>query len=115
MFSSTDRSGIASYHKVLVRYEDGARAPVRLRELLAAARDPGYNLTIRLALTPYSGPARALLDACLQSPRNGAEGRPRAVGIDVEEWKWDFRNFPDDPNRGELTRRFSHPPATAPR
>jgi predicted DCC family thiol-disulfide oxidoreductase YuxK len=118
LYAKLNSSGEITYHKVFGHQPSGAIVPVRLEDTIGALRWDGRN--------------RQKLTQCIEGVR---EKRTRAVSkkvdickkfltasgvvyneksppeqkithFEIQEWVWDFRSNPSDPEHGNVTDRI---------
>jgi predicted DCC family thiol-disulfide oxidoreductase YuxK len=118
LYTKLNSSGKVTYHKVFGHQPSGAIVPVRLEETIGALRWDGRN---RQKLTQCIDGVRKErkrvvsknLEICKkfltasgvvynkQSPSD-----QKITHFEIQEWVWDFRSNPSDPEHGNVTDRI---------
>ena len=109
MFSGYRSSGEIHYVKAIVHYEDGTSERAPFERWIGATADSRYRLAIEDAFgnAERQERCRRFLDAMMRAA-NRKEDAKRPASVEIQRWRWNVVDDPDDPDRGILTDRFVH-------
>ena len=111
LYAGRDTSGKITYKKVLARYESGVTASARIEDTIGAfALDNRYSPLLRKC---FGQPddiyiCRKFLSAAGSVYNQKARPGEKITHYEIQEWTWDFRTDPLDPQHGILVQRFVH-------
>jgi predicted DCC family thiol-disulfide oxidoreductase YuxK len=113
LYSGVNTTGIIEYHKVLARYESGITSPARLEDGIGALGFDGrYSPFLEQCFGEPSdiNVCRKFLSAQASVYNNNRRIRPgeKITHYEIQQWSWDFRTNPLDPQHGNLVKRFVH-------
>ena len=109
LYSGLNTTGKVEYYKVLARYESGTTSPARLEDGIGAlALDGRYSPFLDQC---FGEPSE--IDSCkkflsAEASAYNARRRGKITHYEIQQWIWDFRANPFDPQRGNLVKRFIH-------
>ena len=118
LYAILNSSGVITYHKVFGHQPSGAIVPVRLEDAIGALRyDSRYRNKLYQCITGARDERNRVvskeLNICKKfltasggvynhkSPPN-----PKLTHLEVQEWVWDYRANPSDPEHGKVTDRM---------
>jgi predicted DCC family thiol-disulfide oxidoreductase YuxK len=112
LYVGSNVSGRITYKKVLAHYDSGVISPARLEDTIGAlALDGRYAPHLEKCF--MSNPSD--IDICKKFLNTAASvynkkshpGR-KITHYEIQQWTWDFRAHPLDPQHGNLVERFVH-------
>jgi len=110
MFSEVNTSGVIAYRKALAHRESGAIAPARFEDGIGVmARNGRYNRVLRRCMAQKLkdvDTCKKFLHAAASAHNKKAPPGEKVTKYEIQEWKWDHRSNPSDPNHGNLTKRL---------
>jgi predicted DCC family thiol-disulfide oxidoreductase YuxK len=113
LYSGLNNTGKIQYYKVLARYESGVTSHARLEDGIGAlAFDGRYSPFLDQCFGEPNdiNVCRKFLSAQAFVYNNNKAIRPdeRITHYEIQQWSWDFRANPLDPQHGHLVKRFIH-------
>lgn len=98
---------VATYYKVLAQYESGVTARAYPEDVIKAVADGRYRRVIRRCFIPERVQVceKFLLTVGSTFNKDAPLGE-RMQQLEVQEWMWNFRDNPLDPQHGAMVDRF---------
>jgi hypothetical protein len=103
MFAQVNTSGIIEYNKVIAHRESGATDRLSLTDVIGNQADFRYRPVLQAGLLTRdaSAPAKYFSHCGTLLNRLATPGR-RVIQLELQRWRWDFRNHPNSQTHGEL-------------
>ncbi len=103
-------TGVVSYVRAIAHYEDGSSGRAPFGRWIGAMRGGRYRPFVRNMFRDSAGleTGKQFLDAALCAA-NTRDKVPRVSSVEIQMWHWNFKDDPDNPNRGIMTDRHIHP------
>jgi hypothetical protein len=111
LYSALNTTGEIEYYKVLARYESGITSAARLEDGIGAlAFDSRYYPFIEQCFGEPSDihTCTKLLTAEASVYNKKASPGGKITHYEIQQWTWNFRDNPLDPQHGNLAKRFVH-------
>jgi predicted DCC family thiol-disulfide oxidoreductase YuxK len=111
LYTGLNTTGKVEYYKVLARYESGITSPARLEDGIGAlAFDARYSPFLEQCFSEPSDiySCKRFLTAEASVYNNKARPGGKITHYEIQQWIWDFRANPLDPQHGNLVKRFVH-------
>jgi predicted DCC family thiol-disulfide oxidoreductase YuxK len=112
LYAGLDTSGKITYRKVLARYESGVTSPARLEDAIGAlALDGRYTLFLEKCFENKPDDiyiCKKFLSTAGSVYNQKARPGEKITQYEVQQWNWDFRSNPLDPQHGSLVKRLVH-------
>ena len=118
LYAKLNSSGAITYHKVFGHQPSGAIVPVRLEDAIGAHRYDARNRQklkqcidgVReernLVVSKKVEICKKFLTANGMAYNEKSPPNPTLTHLEVQEWVWDFRANPSDPEHGKVTDRI---------
>ena len=103
-------AGVVSYGRAVVHYEDGGSERAAFGRWIGAVRAGRTRVIVMDAFRDAEGleEAKRFLDAVMRAAGAGDHGA-RMSSVELQLWRWNFRDDPDNPDRGVRIDRYVHP------
>jgi len=111
LYSGLNTTGKVEYYKVLARYESGMMSPARLEDGIGAlAFDGRYSPFLEQCFGEPSDIHSCKRFLTAEASVYNKKARPggKITHYEIQQWTWDFRANPLDPQHGNLVKRFVH-------
>jgi predicted DCC family thiol-disulfide oxidoreductase YuxK len=118
LYAKLNSSGVVTYQKVFGHQPSGAIVPVRLEDAIGALRwDGRYRQKLQLCIDGVREERKRVVskkvDICKKfltasGVVYNAKSPPdrKITHFEIQEWAWDFRSHPSDPEYGKVTDRI---------
>jgi predicted DCC family thiol-disulfide oxidoreductase YuxK len=110
MYSDARRGWDVTYPRVYSVNASGERREARLGEAIGVMKGSRYRKMLRQARKPEKQDlVQAFFEACARRANHGLPPDERIVEYRVENWRWNYRKFPEGPEHAERTGLHVYP------
>ena len=103
-------AGLVSYTRAVAHYEDGSSARAPFERWIGAMQRGRWRPAVRETFRDAAGleKGKQFLDAMIRAADAEGDGA-RLSSLELQLWRWNFRDDPNDPDQGALADRYIHP------